>query len=145
MTPRQWSRKRTGTATMECVSILVFSSTLAKKRVSWLTSGTITACWFCATQPGDALPHLDANVLQGVGVLADGQLEVELLLGLVHQQHGPGVRVQELVDLLHDGAENLIELQRRSERLAQFVEDGDFARFALFGRARRDCGGARCP
>jgi len=53
-------------------------------------------------------------------------------------------RVQELVDLLHDRAENLIELQGRSERLTQFVENRNFARFAMF-RGTRDCAGARCP
>jgi hypothetical protein len=47
-----------GTATMERVSILVFSSTLEKKRVSLLTSGTITASLVLGHPSGNALPHL---------------------------------------------------------------------------------------
>ena len=42
---------------------------------------------------------------------------------LVHQRHGPGVRVQETRQFLHDGAENLVELQRRGEGLAELVEN----------------------
>src|SRR2546422_716495 len=58
ITPRQRSRKRTGMATMDCVSIMVFSSTLEKKRVSLLTSGTITFSPCCATQPAMPCPTL---------------------------------------------------------------------------------------
>src|SRR3989449_716273 len=58
ITPRQRSRKRTGIATMDCVSIMVFSSTLEKKRVSLLTSGTITFSPCCATQPAMPCPTL---------------------------------------------------------------------------------------
>ena len=136
ITPRQWSRKRTGTATIERVSILVFSSTLEKNRVSWLTSGTITASSCLRHPAGDSLPHLDAHVLQRLRALADGQLEIEFLLGFVHQQQRPGVRTQKLVDFFHDGAQNLIELQGGGERLAQFVENRDFAGFALFSPSR---------
>src|SRR3989449_294279 len=60
---------------------------------------------------GDALPHLDADVFEGLRSLAHGQLEVELLLGLIHQQQRPGVRPEKLIDFFHDGAENLVELE----------------------------------
>ena len=35
--------------------------------------------------------------------------------------------LQHLVNFFHDGAENLVELQGRRKRLAQFVEYRDFA------------------
>ena len=38
--------------------------------------------------------------------------------------------LQHLVDFFHDRAQDLIELQRGGERLAEFVEDGDFVAFA---------------
>ena len=58
MTPRQVSRNLTGTATMDCVSVFVFSSTLEKNRVSLVVSGTTTVspCW--ATQPAIPCPIL---------------------------------------------------------------------------------------
>ena len=105
--------------------------------MSWLTSGTITASSFCATQPAIPCPILMRTSLSACASLADGQLEVELLLGFVEQQQRPVVRTQKFVDLLHDGAENLIELQRRRQRLPQLLEDRDFAGFALFIRNSR--------
>src|SRR5947208_10564296 len=57
MTPRQVSRNLTGTATIDCVSVLVFSSTFAKKRVSFVVSGTTTVSPCCATQPARSEEH----------------------------------------------------------------------------------------
>jgi hypothetical protein len=37
--------------------------------------------------------------------------------------------MQNFVDLLHDGAKHLIELEGRRERFAQLMENGDFASF----------------
>ncbi len=56
------------------------------------------------------LPHLDANVLEAVGVLADGQLEIEFLFDFVDQQHGPGIGMEKFVDFLHNRAQNLVQL-----------------------------------
>src|SRR4029077_20930468 len=84
----------------------------------------------------DSLPHLDANVFQRLGGLANRQFEIEFLLGLIQQEQRPIVRAQELVDFLHDGAENLVELERRRQRLPQLLEEGDFARLALLGGDR---------
>src|SRR3989442_2931659 len=58
MTPRQRSRMRTGTATIECVSSLVFAPSFKKNRVSRLRSGTITASPCCATHPAMPCPSL---------------------------------------------------------------------------------------
>src|SRR5580692_3729599 len=85
---------------------------------------------------GDSLPDLDAYIFQSLGSLADCQLEVEFLFRFIQEEQRPVVRAQKLVDFLHDGAENLVELQRRGERLPQLLEDGDFARFTLFGGHR---------
>ena len=46
-------------------------------------------------------------------------------------------RDQKFVDLLHDGAENLIELKRTCERFAELVKRGDFARLARVCEAPR--------
>src|SRR3989441_4911242 len=58
ITPRQVSRNLTGTATIDCVSVLVFSSTFAKNRVSFVVSGTTTVSPCCATQPAIPCPIL---------------------------------------------------------------------------------------
>ena len=82
--------------------------------------------------PGDALADLDAHIFQRLGCFADRQLKIKFLGGFVEKQQRPVVGPQKLVDLFHDGAENLVELQRGGERLAKFLEDRDFASFALF-------------
>ncbi len=76
---------------------------------------------------GNALPELDANVAQGFRADAGGDLEVEFVLGLVHQEQRPCVRPQHLIDFFHNGAEDLIELQGGGEGLAELVENRDFA------------------
>src|SRR5262252_5795974 len=58
ITPRQVSRNRTGTATIDRVSIFVFSSTFPKNRLSFEVSGTITTSPCCATQPAMPWPSL---------------------------------------------------------------------------------------
>ena len=83
---------------------------------------------------GNSLPDLDAHVFQRRGGFPDRQLEIQFLLGLIEEQQRPVFRAQKFIDLLHDGAENLIELQRRRQRLPQLLEDRDLARLALFVR-----------
>ena len=39
--------------------------------------------------------------------------------------------MQEFIDLFHDGAQNLVELQRGGEGLTKFMEDGNFAGLPL--------------
>src|SRR6266478_5373400 len=58
ITPRQVSRNFTGTATIDCVSVFVFSSTFPKNRVSFAVSGTTTVSPCCATQPAIPCPTL---------------------------------------------------------------------------------------
>src|SRR5580692_11212115 len=86
---------------------------------------------------GNSLAHLNAYVFERLGSLAHSQFEVEFLFFFIEQQKRPVVRAQKLVYFLHNGAENLVELQRRGQRLPQLLEDGDFARFALLGGHRR--------
>src|SRR4030095_15240340 len=78
----------------------------------------------------DSLPDLDAHIFQRRRSGSDGQLEIQLLLRLIEQQQGPVVRAQKLVDLLHNRPQHLVELQRRRERLPEFLEDRDLACFA---------------
>src|SRR5579863_682372 len=56
MTPKHVSRNFTGTATIDCVSVLVFSSTCEKNRVSLAVSGTTTVSPCAATQPAIPCP-----------------------------------------------------------------------------------------
>src|SRR5580700_5646197 len=85
---------------------------------------------------GNSLAHLNAYVFERLGSFAYGQFEVEFLFGFIEQQKRPVIRAQKLVNFLHDGAKNLVKLQRRGQRLPQLLEDGDFARFALLGGNR---------
>src|SRR6266851_1680 len=56
MSPKQVSRNFTGTATIDCVSVLVFSSTCEKNRVSFEVSGTTTVSPCAATHPAIPCP-----------------------------------------------------------------------------------------
>src|SRR6266704_1868197 len=56
ITPKQVSRNFTGTATIDCVSVFVFSSTCEKNRVSFEVSGTTTVSPCAATQPAIPCP-----------------------------------------------------------------------------------------
>jgi hypothetical protein len=85
---------------------------------------------------GDALAHLDTYVFQRLGGFSDSQLKIKLLFGFIQEEQRPVVRAEKLVDFLHDRAENLVELQRRGQRLPQFLEDSDFPCFALLGGNR---------
>ena len=60
--------------------------------------------------PGNALPHFDAHISQGLRGFSDGKFKIEFLLFFIQQEQRPVVRAQEFVNLLHDGAENLVEL-----------------------------------
>jgi hypothetical protein len=42
--------------------------------------------------------------------------------------------MEKFVDLLHDRAQNLVELQRRREGFSEFVENGYFSRLPMLGR-----------
>src|SRR5690348_7192763 len=83
MTPRHVSRKRTGTATMDCVSVLVFSSTLEKKRVSFEVSGTTTVSPCCATQPAMPCPILMRTSLRSEEHTSELQSPVHLVCRLL--------------------------------------------------------------
>ena len=81
---------------------------------------------------GDALAELDAHIFQRLRSFSDRQLKIKFLLGFIQQQQRPVIRPQKLVDLLHDRAQHLVELQRRRQRLPQFLEDRHFPCFASF-------------
>src|SRR6266566_9517344 len=86
--------------------------------------------------PRDSLPHLDAHVLQRLRRFSHGQFKVQLLFSFIQQQKRPIVRAQKLIDLLHNCAENLIELQGGRQCLPQLLEDGDLPLFPLPGGHR---------
>src|ERR1700730_10588083 len=73
-----------------------------------------------------ALTYLDANIFQGFSAFARGDLEEKLALFQIHKEQRPCIRPQHLVNFFHDGAEHLVELQRRSQRLAKLVKYGYF-------------------
>jgi transcriptional regulator with XRE-family HTH domain len=76
---------------------------------------------------GDALANFDAHVLQRLGALSRGDFKVQLLTRFIDEQQRPGIRTEEFVDFLHDGQQNLIELERAGQGFAEFVKDGDLA------------------
>ena len=82
---------------------------------------------------GNSLPQLDADIFERRAGLTRSNLEIQFLLGFVHQQQRPGIGVQKLFDLLHDGAEDLVQLERRSEGLAKLVENRHLAQPARIG------------
>jgi hypothetical protein len=71
---------------------------------------------------GDALAHIDAQIAI-TGRLARGHCVVEILLFFVNDQEGPGFRLKELLHLLHDGAQDRIQVERRCECTRYVVED----------------------
>jgi len=89
---------------------------------------------------GDPLPHFDPHIFQRLRALPNRQLKIEFLLDLIEQQQRPCIGTQELVDFFHDGTQDLIELKRRREGLAELMEHRDFARFAMLSPTR--CGAA---
>ena len=62
---------------------------------------------------GDAFAHFQANVLEGLGRVANGDREVEFVVLLVHHQQGPGVGTEVFRHFFHDRLQNGIEIQRR--------------------------------
>ena len=66
MTPKHVSRNFTGTATIDCVSVFVFSSTCEKNRVSFEVSGTTTVSPWAATQPAIPCPILTRTSFNAV-------------------------------------------------------------------------------
>ena len=96
---------------MDRVAIFVFSSTCEKKRGVF---GRIRHHNHFAglRHPScQTLADLDANILQRFRALPSRNLKIKLLLFNIHQQKRPGVRPQNLIDLFHDGAKDLIKLK----------------------------------
>ena len=78
--------------------------------------------------PSPIFTRKDGDVL---ALLAQRQLEGQLLLLLVHHQHGPGLGGDELLDLGHDELDDLARLQDRVGGLHDVGEDGQALRDLL--------------
>ena len=89
----------------------------------------------------DPFPHLHPEHGHVFALLAEGQLEGELLLLLVQHQDGPGLGGDELLDLGHDQLDDLARLQDGVGRLHDVGEDGQ----APGGRAQLELGVAGAP
>ena len=72
---------------------------------------------------GDAFAEFEADGLEGLGGVADGDGEIELPLLLVDHEEGPGVGPEVLGHLLHDGLEDGVEVQRGRQRLGDVVKN----------------------
>src|ERR1700757_2205079 len=75
---------------------------------------------------GESLAEFDADIFESFSTYAGSDLKIELTFVHVHEQKRPGIRTENFVDFLHDGAQNLIELQGRGKSFAKFVENSDF-------------------
>ena len=86
---------------------------------------------------GDAFADAQADGLEGLAGVSDGNGEVELVMLIIGHEQAPGVRLEVGGDLLHDGLQDGVEVQGRRERLGYVVEDGQlWFRLADFaGRA----------
>src|SRR2546429_6288132 len=73
--------------------------------------------------PGNAFSHFQPDTLQSLGRVAHCYREVKLLFVFVYHQQRPGVGSEILRHLLHDGLQDGIEVERRSEGLGHIVED----------------------
>ena len=80
---------------------------------------------------GDALPDLQAEGGDVAPLGAEGGLEHQLLLLLVHHEERPGLGGDELADLLDDQLDHLARLEDRVGRLHHVGEDGEPPRRGL--------------
>ena len=84
---------------------------------------------------GDAFADAQADRLEGLTGVSDGDGEVEFVMLVIGHEQTPGVRLEVGGDLFHDGLENGVEVQGRRERLGDVMEDGQFwFRLADFSR-----------
>ena len=120
------------------------SSTCAKKRESFDGVGNDDHFAGLRDPAGESLAELDAHIFQSFGADAGGDLKIELAFVHVHEKQRPGVRAENFVDFLHDGAQNLIELQGRGEGFAKLVENSDFGGLRGF-RGFRHCARTSAP
>src|SRR6185312_8959780 len=74
---------------------------------------------------GNPFPDLQADALERVGCIANGNGEIELVLLLIDHQQRPGVWAEEDGHLLHDRLQNGIEVERRREGPSDIMEDAD--------------------
>ena len=73
---------------------------------------------------GDAFADAEADGLEGGAGVADGDGEVEFVMLIVGHEQAPGVWPEVGGDLLHDGLQDGVEIERRGERLGHVVQDG---------------------
>jgi hypothetical protein len=92
----------------------------------------------CLGDPaGKSLPQFDTDIFQRFGAFTCRDLKIEFAFIGVHEQQRPRIGPQDLVNLLHDGAKNLVELERRGESLAKLMENSDFGGFGRLGHRAR--------
>ena len=98
------------------------------KRGSLEVSLTMAGLPVWATQPAMPSPIFTRNDGDVLALLPQRQLEGQLLLLLVHHQHGPGLGGDELLDLGHDELDDLARLQDGVGGLHDVGEDGQALR-----------------
>ena len=98
-TPMVRPREMRGAHRMERVRNCVLLSKRRAKRGSLEVSLTMVGLPVCATQPAMPSPIFTRKRGDVLALLAQRQLEGQLLLLLVHHQHRPGLGGDELLDL----------------------------------------------
>ena len=131
-TPMVRPREMRGAQSTERVWNWVSASKRRAKRGSLEVSLTMVGSPVWATQPAIPSPTFTRNDGHVLALLAQGQLEGQLLLLLVQHEDGPGLGGDQLLDLGHDQLDDLARLQDRVGRLHDVGEDGQ----ALGGRAQ---------
>ena len=124
MTPRIFSLEESGTQRMERVFQRVIWSMREAKRSSLANVGDHQRLAVFGDPSGDALADAQADGLEGLAGVSDGDGEVEFVMLLVGHEQAPGVRLEVGGDLFHDGLQNGVEVQGRRERLGYVMEDG---------------------
>ena len=93
-------------------------------------SETITGSPCLRDPAGDAFAHADPQVAIA-GRFAGRDRVVEILLLLIDDQQRPGFRLEELLHLLHDGAQDRVQVERGGQCTRDIVKD-----LQVFGQGR---------
>jgi hypothetical protein len=115
---------------------------------SW-ASGTSSVSPCSTTQPATPSPTFTRRSRRRSLFSARGNRVVELLARFVQHQQRPQVGLDESLHVLHDGAQNRIQVEARGQRTRHLVEDKKVferdAVFRLFGHGRSPLLHIRCP
>jgi len=74
---------------------------------------------------GDALSHLESDILNLVGSFTHDDFKIQLVGFLVYEKERPILRVQQNLDLLHYNGENFLDVETRGESAADFINRRD--------------------